>query len=451
MKGAWRLAARDLARNGRRTAATGLAVALGFAALVVLGAYGTAAERFLRANAVYVQRGGHVMVFREGGLRKAALDPARYQLRPSEQRAIRAALEADPRVELTAPFLRGMGLAGNGCQSMPFVALGVDPALDRRIIEHPEVLATVPDLARPLRGRALGDYPGSEGPIGLAGGLARLLGKTRLHDDVGGAPVSPVRCDAPELAVQLARDANVQLAASTYDGALSAVDAEVVQVFRGTSRETEDALLLAPLDLLQRLYDTDGVTYVAAFLRDARDTHAVAADVARRLQAAGLRVSVHTFDDFAANPFYAGTMDFFRGMTLFILVLVLAVASLAMLNATTLNVVERMREIGTLRAIGYRRRDVRRQFLREAAILAAFALCAGLLLALAAIAAFNGAHVMIAAPGIPGEVWIFLSPTAGVIVGFAIVFVTALLAATALAVRRFARRRVADLLVTAAG
>jgi putative ABC transport system permease protein len=118
-----------------------------------------------------------------------------------------------------------------------------------------------------------------------------------------------------------------------------------------------------------------------------------------------------------------------------------------MLNSTTLNVVERTRELGTLRALGYRRRDLRRQFLRETAILGLLALGVGVLVALGVIALFNSAHLMVEPPGIPGKLWIFLIPTAAVIVGLASVFFTALLAATFVAVRRSSRRGVAELLV----
>jgi hypothetical protein len=58
---------------------------------------------------------------------------------------------------------------------------------------------------------------------------------------------------------------------------------------------------------------------------------------------------------------------------------------------------------------------------------------------------------MIEPPGMPGKVWIFLSPTVQGIAPLAAVLFASLLAATWIAVRRPARRRIAELLVAAAG
>jgi len=48
MTSGWRLALRNLARNKRRNFATGMAIALGFAALLALGGYVNRVEKYLR-------------------------------------------------------------------------------------------------------------------------------------------------------------------------------------------------------------------------------------------------------------------------------------------------------------------------------------------------------------------------------------------------------------------
>lgn len=451
MSGAWKLAVRNLSRNRRRNLATGLAIALGFAALVVLSGYLRYGERFLRANAVYIQHGGHVAVFREGGLALAWLKPGEYRLTRAEQDTVTATLAADPRVEFSAPFLRGMGLVGNGCRAVPFVGLGVDLAQEQRIMRHREVQYACPDLAQPLAGRELSSYTTVDGAVSLAAGLAKLLGKQRVHDEVPNAVATPPDCAAPDLAARIAADANVQLAAVTYDGAFSAVDAEMVSVVRANSMDTEDTLLLASLPTLQRLYETDGVTYIAAFLHDVRETHAVAADVEARLRALGLRVTTHSFDDERVNPYFVGTMAFLDSMRFFIDLLVMAVVALSMVNATTLSVLERTRELGTLRALGFQRGELRNLFLRETLILTTLALCAGLVVALGAIAVFNATGILVEPPGIPGRVRLRLEPTVVQSAGLALEIALVLLGATWVAVRRQTRTRVVTLLAATSG
>ena len=166
-------------------------------------------------------------------------------------------------------------------------------------------------------------------------------------------------CGTPAADAQIAADANIQLAGLAYDGGLSAVDGEIVSMFHTASADAEDQTIVAPLETLQRLYATDAVTYVAGWLHDAADAAAVASDLRARLGAHGIAASVYTYEDYDVNPYYVGSMQFIASLVTFIGVLVVAVVVLGVFNATTLTVFERTREIGTFRALGYRRRQVK--------------------------------------------------------------------------------------------
>ena len=288
MTGSWRVAWRSLGRNRRRNLATGLAVLLGYTGLVLLGGYVVRIESFLRTNSVYLGPSGHVAVYREGGLARSAARPARYSLTPEHQKVIAEVLAADPRVEFFGRYLRGQGLAGNGCRTLPFVGTGFEPDVEARVLAHPEVHRHAADFVKPLKGRLVSQAGDVEGAVGLSAGLARLLGKPKVHDELPRAvDVVVPECGTPAAADQIASDANVQLAAMTFDTSLGAVDGEVVNVFHTASMDTEDQTVVASLALLQKLYATDDVTYVAAFLHDAGDAARVAADV--RGQLAGTR------------------------------------------------------------------------------------------------------------------------------------------------------------------
>lgn len=442
MTGAWRIAARNLRRNRRRNLATGLAVALGFAGLALLGGYVTRVEAFLRTNAVYLQHGGHVTVYHAGALDRVVARPARYSLDEREQALILEAAAGDGRVSFTAPYVKAMGLAGNGCRSVPFLALGIDPAAAQRILAHPDVTTYSADLARPLRGRH--PHEGAQGAdhVGLAVGLARLLGKTRVLDEFGGGPPS-VRmpdCSAPGWAETVAADANLQLAGLTHDGALGALDVEVVGLFHTPSLDTEDQVLHAPLPTLRRLYASDAASYVALFLYDWRDAAPAAEALRVRLASAGLDVEVFTFDDERVNPYYVGTMAFLRTMAGFILLIVVAVVVLGVANAATLTVFERSRELGTLRALGYTRRQAAGLLVREVALVAIVGIVTGAVLALAVAGAVRAADLRISPPGVPGTMQVVVTPGPVVVASIAAV----LLAFTTLVAWSVARRRLAE-------
>ena len=449
MSDAWRLALRNLRRNRRRNLATGLAVALGFAGLAILGGYISQVERFLRTNAVYVQHGGHVVVYKAGGLEQAMARPARFSLTAEDQQKIGAALSDDPRVEFTAAYLRGMGLAGNGCRTVPFVALGIPAGVLERLARHPDVQAMSGDFIQPLRGRPLFEYATLPNAVGLASGLAQLLGKTRIHDDFGdrGQEIVVPDCSVPEIAArEIAADANIQLAGLSFDGALSAIDGEVVNVFRTPSDETEDQTLHVALATLQQLYVTDAVTYVAVFLREARDAPRVAEDLAGRLAAAGLQADVFTYLDSRVNPYYAGSMGFLTSMQFFIVLLVTAVVALGIMNTSTLTVFERSREIGTFRALGYRRRDVVGIFVREVVLLALAGLACGLVLSLVASWLVIALDIRVTPPGVPGSLRLVLTPGPRVYLTTVALLLPLIVLVTWVVVRRRVRERTGDLL-----
>lgn len=447
MTRAWHVAWRSLGRNRRRNLATAVAIMLGYAGLVLIGGYVIRIERFLRTNSVYLGPSGHVAVYREGGLERSGARPSRYSLTAEHQEAIAEVLGNDPRVEFFGRYLRGQGLAGNGCRTTPFVATGMEPGVEARVLSHPVVQRDAADFVKPLRGRLVSQATEVEGAVGLAAGLARLLHKPRVHDEVGPLEsfVVPV-CDSEEALAQIAADANVQLAARTFDGSLGAVDGEVVNVFHTPSTETEDQTVVTSLALLQQLYDTDHVTFVAAFLHEAADAPAVAADLRAALASRDVPVDVFTYLDYDVNPYYVGTMQFLGSLVTVVGVLVITVVVLGVVNAATLTVYERTRELGTFRALGYTRRQVSALLVREVLLLTLVAMAAGLVLAFGAAALVNAANIQFSPPGVPGSVQLTVTPNLTLAGGVALAMLPLSLLATWAVARRRVRERVADLL-----
>lgn len=450
MRHSWQLALKNLRRNRRRNLATAVSIALGFCGLVLIGGYAVRVERFLRTNTVYLQQTGHLAIYKEGGLERGTAQPAKFALSAEEQQAIAAALAKHPEVEFFGRHLVGMGLAGNGCKTLPFAALGVEPGVQARALTHPEVLQASPELSRPVKGELIARYPAVEGAVALSAGLAELLGKTRIHDEVPAAAV-PAELVLPDCSTQagrdaLANDANVQLAGLTWSGSMSAVDTEVVNVFHTPLAETDDGTVVASLQTLQSLYDTDAISYLSVYLKDARDAQRMRGVVEDSLRAAKVPVRVYTFDDERVGPYYAGTMPFLSSLVGFIGLLVAAVVVLSILNAMTLSILERTRELGMLRALGFNRGQVLGLCLREAALLAAVAVGVGLALALGVSALVNGANLRFSPPGVPGTIQFMLTPTPALCVALAALILPLSVVAAWLAVRRTTRAAIVGLL-----
>jgi putative ABC transport system permease protein len=400
----WTIALRNLSRNRRRTLTSGLALAVGVAGISLLGGYVARVELFLRTSAIYLQNTGHVVIYKAGGLEHAAARPRKFNLSASELRTAHAVLSADREVELAVEYLTGVGLLGNGCKSVPFVGLGWDPKLQERVLNHPQVLRVTPDLARPVQGKLLAQYAAVQGAVALSTGLARRVGKTRVHDQLplGTALTLPSKlpdCSSarPE---QLAADANVQLLALAYDGSLAAQDGEIVSTFRTPLEATNESTLMTSLQGLRRLFDTDSATYIAVFLQPDASIEAARARIETRLRGSGLQATVFAFDDERINPYYAGNIAMLRSIFSFFSVLVACVVGLSVVNAMTLTVIERTRELGTLRALGFTRRSLLRLFIRESVLLASAAAGCGIVIAQLCAWLINRAQLSFQPPGV---------------------------------------------------
>jgi putative ABC transport system permease protein len=440
--GAWRIAVRNLGRNRRRNLSTGLAVALGYAAVVMLSGYANWVDGTVRTASIYLQHVGHVAILKPGGLQRAVAKPSGYSFDADEQARIAALLAADPRVEFSGRTLRASGLAGNGCRTVPFTAVGVELGPERRLLAHPEVRRWAADYGRPVEGISLVDARGDEPAVGLAVGLATTLQK-RAGPDAPAPPAAPLDCASP---ASIQADPVVQIAALDFEGGLNALDARVVGLYRAPSYDEDNRAFTASLETLQRLLVTDGVTAISVYLRDRRDAQAVEADLRAALAKAGIAAELHRYDDPEANPYYVGTMETVRAIVGFVGLLVAFVATLSVLNAMTLTILERTRELATFRSIGFTRRQVLALFLREAAALTALGVAAGLALGLAGAAAVGAADIRFVAVGMAGTLRLQIIPHLGVCLAAAAAYFPLALGATWLAVRRRVAQPVAQLL-----
>jgi putative ABC transport system permease protein len=440
--GGWRIAVRNLGRNRRRNAATALAIALGYAALILLGGYQHYGHEGLGVITVYLQHLGHLSIYRPGGLERAVAKPVDYAFSPDEQRQVAALLAADPRVEFTGRMLRAGGLAGSGCESIPFVATGVEPEVERRILDHPATRRWAAERARPVEGVALPEAPREEAPVALALGLARKLHK---RPSAAARPPEPGPIDCGSGRAREG-DPYVQLAAIDFEGSFNALDARVTSIYRAVLYDEDKQALTLELEGLQRLLATDRVTSFSVYLRDPEETRAVEGDLSARLAAAGIQAELHRYDEPDANPYYAGLMETMGAFVGFFGLLFVAVAALTLLNAMTLTVMERTRELATFRSLGFTRGQVTGLFLREATALTAVGIAAGLVLGLAAAFAVRGANIQVEPSGMAGTFQLLMTPSPSVCAAAAAAYFPFSLVATWVAVRRSVAQPVAKLL-----
>lgn len=430
-----RIAWRNVRKHWRHSLGALLSIVVGFVSIGLFEGYLADLEAI--QGEWYIERSmlGHVIVERRGAFEaEGREEPFRYALDTSDQAFLDAFLaERAGEVAARARVLIVSGLASTGRAAVVFAGWGYD----------------VEDAAR-LRGGWAWNTSGGR-PLHEAGpesvitgnGLGSLLDCTPppAEDALGpdGRPRAEVRaftCQAPR----------VQLTATTETGQLNAIDPEIVGFFDAGLKELDGRFLHLPLPLAQRLLDTERVTYYAVRLRDSSGADAFARAIAEAAAARGL--------DLVAVPWHAHQMaDLYRkGMTVlglyrtFVVIIVVTIAGMAVLTTMLKAVNERIREIGTLRSLGFRRRHVVWLFTLEAGLLAAVASIAGLVVtfAVSRFVAVAGISYKagLAAQAIPFTV--SLVPSALL---FALVFLSAVAVLAAfLPSRRAARTRIPDAL-----
>lgn len=410
----FKIALRNIFKNGRRSFFTILAIGVGFAAVNIFGGFESYIFRGLRDALIYAQGEGHLAVFKKGTrIFDREIDPVRCLISGDEQKSARKIVEKYPEVILMTGQLRISGLLSNGDVSTVFIASGRVPSDMREIRSHGRgMIGTI----RLYTGKPLQDSL-SYG-IGLSSGLARKL-KVGIGSDV--------------IAM-----------APTTDGQINALDARVMQLFESPAASLNDKLMFVPLKFAQSLYDTDGTDRLVVLLKDTRMSGAMKKELNRAFTAAGIDLEVKTWEDIA--PFYTKVKNMFRIIFLFLFVIVLVIVVMSIINTMSMTVMERIREIGTLRSLGIRRRGIVLLFAIESTLLGIFGSFLGLVLTLAGWLAVRMARPTWVPPHITKRVPIevYLVPEYLVLTG---VFLVALsLIAAVLPARRASGMNIVDAL-----
>lgn len=387
----WKLAFRNLLRNKRRSLATGIAILTGYIGLVLLGAYLVRAQNGLRASSVYLNHKGHVAIVKTDALTSYFSKPKKYVLNGDEIAAIETLLKSKTEeIEFTGKYLSGTGLISNGLKSVPFMALGFEPEVYQKTNLHPEPLKWASDWILRKDGDKFDDFVKNPLQISITPRMAELLA---LPTDLTHLPEA-IR--------------TVQLAGKSFYNDLNAVNADLGSVHTTGLSLAEDTSLRAPLGLLQQLYATDGIEYLAVYLNDVGQTAVFKKWLQHEITAQGLPMEVYAYNDEAWNPYYVGSMGFLYVMISFFIFLICGAIVLSIVNSTTMGLLERLKEIGTLRAIGFSPGKVSSLFVQEVFLLGAIGVAAGLVASLAIASSVNAANIQFSPPGTQGSIQFLL-------------------------------------------
>lgn len=302
LKFAWQ----NTLRNRRRSLVTVSIAALGTAAILVAGGFALSTYKGLSEMAS--RSTGHLIIGKPAQFDKDEDTPLQHGLDNAAE--LRAKLLADPQVRQVLPRVEFSGLISNGDKSTVMMATGIDPDSEFAI-KGPFLRVTA---GEPLTSGS------KDAEVMLGEGLAKSL--------------------------KAKPGSSLTLLASTAEGALNAMDVQVKGVFSTGVPEMDRRFIYTDIATAQKLLVTKRVSSLGVFLARMDMTEAAQ----QRVAAANPALKVQTWLDRAF--FYKSVKDLYNRIFGALGLIIGLIVVFVVTNAMAMAIIERTREVGTLRALG---------------------------------------------------------------------------------------------------
>ncbi len=354
----------NLLRNRRRTLSTLAAIGIGVSMIIVTNGFidGISANM---SDAIVNQMDGHLRIQHREYKKYAITDQENILM--SDYRPLAAELMKNPHVRAIMPRVAIGGLMGKDDKSTTFFGVASDM----------NTLNTVlPDYGKNL---VAGELLSDEDPDGVL--VGRALAKS-LGVSIG--------------------DELVLLSKTVHGDQSNALVHVRGMVTFPQEYAVEQSLVLAGLSktLKETLLDlNNGATQLIVRIDDVGNVPVVEASLNRLFEDRGLPWRVVPWYESKA---YSQMVGMFNGIGRLIMIILTLMVAVITSNAMLMAFFERIRELGTLRAVGMNKREVYRLLYTESAIIGAGGTLAGLALGMALVTL--GRHIGIPLGGIVNQV-----------------------------------------------
>lgn len=350
------LAFHNIFRHKVRTFLTLAVIVFGVAGLILTGGFVEDIFIQLREATIHSQL-GHLQLYRAGYTEMGRRDPYQYMI--DDPGKITDRVAGLPQVSDVLQRVNFSGLANNGRADLNIIGEGVEPDKEAR-------LGTIMTIASGRQLTAADTYG-----VLVGQGVARAL--------------------------QLKPGDYLTLLASTTDGALNSLEAEVVGTFRSFARDYDNSAVRIPLAAAQDLVGTTGVHRIVVSLNSTQATDAVADHLEQEFPASGYEVK--TWYELA--DFYNKAVNLYRTQFAVLQLIILLMVLLSVANSVNMAVYERVGEFGTLMALGNRQGDIFSLVLKENILLGL--LGAGLGVVLGVVLAWAISGIGVEMPPLPNS------------------------------------------------
>ncbi len=345
----FKIAARNVLRNKRRTAITGVVLMIGIGLFIYADSILAGMDRMTIDNMVRFSE-SFLKIRTPEYVDNLQGNPLDYGI-PDPEGVMREVLARGNGIRAAAPRTRFVARLSNYSDEIPVLAAAVDPERDGKVLDLAEVVAEGVWLDRAEPGEVvLGGELARE--LGLGLGDFVLVSASTVHENV----------NADEYRIA---------------GLIESPNPELNSA--GLFMAWKDADELLSLDGLVTEIVTAGGTY-PTLDSQLKEADAAAADLNRTLP--GLRAD--SIRKLAQD--YLAMREMKGKFSTAIILIVLIIAGVGIVNTILMAVYARIREIGVLRAHGMTAREIRRLFTLEGLIVGFAGSLAGVLLGIAIVA-----------------------------------------------------------------
>ncbi len=406
------IAFRNIQRNRRRSMASILAIAVSSFSIILFGGFVSSIKFGMETG--FVQSNGHLHIYPEGYFEFGAGNPSAYGI-PNSPELIKK-IQQDPflkeKINVVSPFLLVYGIVSSFDKnvSKTFVGRGVIPS---------EVNAMKHWIGSFVYNKSVADigFGDEDFEAGVVGeGMGRIL---HLCDELH-IPNCRQEPQQPEKESQNQGEADkkfdfpaedeteavstqprLDLLAANSNGAPNVVSVYLKQAVNQGVKELDESYLALHLSQAQKLLYGSGEKKVTGLVLQLKET-SLLPEVQSYLrehlrEMTPQRLEMKTYIEL--TPVYEQVMQLFNLIFTFISIIMGAIILFTLTNTMMMNVVERFNEIGTLRALGVRRRGILSLFVSEGFLLGVIGTLVGVLFAIGVSAILNASHLTWTAPG----------------------------------------------------
>jgi len=332
-----KIAVRNIFRHKPRSIITLSTIIFGCVALIFAG--GFFEDIFYKMRESYIQaHTGHIQVVKKGFFESGVVEPFSYLIQDPQE--ITSIISKIPEVKFVTPRIQFSGLMSTGENTISFIGMGVNPEYEKAAI------LSGTDLRSKTTNLSIGGAIVSEGEsLNKDDDYSVMLG-TGLAANIG-----------------VKTGGNLVLLTNTVNGSVNALDMAVKGIFYTSSKAYDDNVLRLTLPTAQKLLGTSGVQTLVVMLNKTEDTVKVKEKLLRIFREKKLDLELKSWEEI--SDFYTKTVELFNRLFFILKLVIIIIVILSIFNTMNMAVLERISEIGTIMALGTKRKGVLDLFMYE--------------------------------------------------------------------------------------